>query len=468
MKRIFLALTLVFATTALHSQDQKNVVVILVDDLGWKDLGYSGSPLYLTPNIDALASESVIYSNAYSAHPVCSPSRAALLTGKNPIKIGISDWIPGSDPKDKPLLGPKDLHELPLKEITLAERLKDYGYSTFFAGKWHLGGEEHSPSQQGFDINVGGIDLGSPPGGYYVPYKNPLLPDGPEGEYLTDRLTTETIDFITAHKDSPFFAYLSYYTVHTPIQANKDFRPKYNDVSIDHKTTNEGEGQSLIFQDNLDYASMVSAMDNNVGRLVRHLKDEGLWENTILVFTSDNGGLSTLNNQYKGKIPTSTFPKRGGKGWCYEGGIRIPLLIHSPGDVDNKTCDKPVTHMDIVPTILENIDIDSKATATMEGEDILSKHWIKSTAIRPLFWHFPHYHGSAWTPGSALRRGDWKLIYFYEDERSELYNLAVDESENVNLAKRYPDKVAILKKELFAMIDASNGKYPSKNHSAKK
>ncbi len=457
---IIMILGLVIPVLA-QSQNKKNVVFILVDDLGWKDLAYAGSPLYHTPHIDDLASTSVIFNQAYAAHPVCSPSRASILTGKNPIRIGISDWIPGSDPKDRRLLGPEDLHQLPLEEVTMAEILKENGYTTFFAGKWHLGNGRYTPENQGFDINIGGIDKGSPPGGYYTPYKNPKLPDGPEGEYLTDRLTTETIDFITENHDQPFLAYLSFYTVHTPIQANKEFRPLYDQIQVPDKRIPLGEGESLLYQNNLDYASMVTAMDKNVGRIVNNLKELDLWDNTILIFTSDNGGLSTL---YPGRdIPTSTFPSRGGKGWEYEGGIRIPLVIHDPDQKSGSIRNEPAVHMDLLPTLLASLEIQYTPPLPFDGINLFDENFSKNGSRKTLFWHFPHYHGSGWKPGSALRSGEWKYIYTYEDEKSELYNLDSDPEESVNLSTRFPDRTMDMKKKLFDLIDESNGKYPVQN-----
>src|SRR5690606_31689130 len=264
---IVIALLAGFCITSVYSQSasEKNVVIVLVDDLGWKDLGYAGSSLYQTPHLDQLAQEATVFTQAYSGHPVCSPSRAAIMTGKNPTRLGITDWIPGQRPTNRPLISPAIRNELPLEEKTMAEYFQEAGYKTFMAGKWHLGSEDFSPENQGFEINIGGIDKGSPPGGYYSPYQNPKLPDGPEGEYLTDRLTEETIRFIDRNQKEPFFAFLSFYTVHTPIQASTADRKQYNYLSVPVLGYPEGNGQTLLFQSNLDYASMVSAMDRNVG-----------------------------------------------------------------------------------------------------------------------------------------------------------------------------------------------------------
>ena len=298
-------------------ENKKNVVFILVDELGWNDLACYGSTFYETPNIDRLAAQGHVFTNAYTPNPVCSPTRAAILTGRYPSRIGITDWIPGSDPKNMPLLGPEDLHELPLEEVTIAETLKEEGYKTFYAGKWHLGDKNFLPENQGFDINKGGHHKGSPPGGYYSPYNNPKLTDGEEGEYLTDRLTNESISFMESNKDNPFLLYLSFYTVHTPIEACKRYLEKFqakqrllqDSIAI---LEPEGSGQTLLNQYNPEYASMIYALDDNVGRLLDKLETLELMDDTLVIFTSDNGGLSTLMNNRT--APTSVRPLRAGKG----------------------------------------------------------------------------------------------------------------------------------------------------------
>ena len=355
-KRKNIALGLVFgmlftlqSSAIQHSRKKKNVVFILVDDLGWKDLACYGSNFYESPNIDRLAAKGNLFTSAYTPNPVCSPTRAAILTGRYPSRIGITDWIPGQNPKNKPLIGPEDLYELPLEEVTFAETLKNEGYKTFFAGKWHLGDVDFLPEDQGFDINMGGHHKGSPPGGYYSPYRNPKLTDGPEGEYLTDRLTSESIEFLERNKNDPFLLYLSYYTVHTPIQACKRYLGKFKakqkllqDSIAQLKT--EGSGQTLINQYNPEYASMIYALDENVGRLLDKLEALDLMEETLIIFTSDNGGLSTLTNNRV--APTSVRPLRAGKGWAYEGGIRVPLIIKKPGLPKHMIIDTPVISMD--------------------------------------------------------------------------------------------------------------------------
>lgn len=445
-----------------------NVVFILVDDLGWKDLGCYGSSFYETPNIDKLASESAVFTNAYTPNPVCSPTRASILTGKYPSRIGITDWIPGSDPKDRKLLGPEDLNQLPLEELTIAEALKEHNYKTFYAGKWHLGSTGYFPEDQGFDVNKGGHHRGSPPGGYYSPYKNPKLSDGPEGEYLTDRLTNESIDFLEENKENPFLLYLSFYTVHSPIQASKKhiekFKQKRNKLidSLPIKLK-EGNGITIQNQSNASYASMLYSLDENVGRLLKKLKDLNLMDNTLIIFTSDNGGLSTLQSR-SWDAPTSVKPLRGGKGWAYEGGIRVPLIIKKPDFNKGFKIDALVVSMDFYPTILDILQLEPKPKQHIDGVSLnpLLKN-NKGNVHDILFWDYPHYHGSGWTPGVAIRKGDWKLIHFYEDGHHELYNLQDDIEEKNDLFGSYPEKVDELRKDLDKMKIKTSSKSPSLN-----
>ena len=458
MRKTLAALILIVLLSSCKEK-RENFVFILVDDLGWTDLGYAGSTFYETPHIDDLSQESIQFTHAYASGSVCSPSRAAILTGKHPARLHITDWIPGNRPMNQKLLGPSILNELPLDELTLAEALQQHDYSTFFAGKWHLGDVGFFPENQGFDINLGGHHRGSPPGGYYTPYQNPKLTDGPEGEYLTDRLTDESIHFLENIGETPFFLYLAYYTVHTPIQPNKQYIEKFNkklagleNGEISHR--DEGNGVTTLEQRNPAYASMLYALDVNVGQLIAKLKEEGLYENTTIIFTSDNGGLSTLTKNGERLAPTSVLPLRGGKGWLYEGGIRIPLLI-KPSDYSGeaRVCTEPVIGHDFYPTILSMAGIRPDSSLLFDGLDlspILTD--VNETLDREeLFWHYPHYHGSAWTPGAAILQGDWKLIEFNESSTIELYNLSDDISETNNLASLYPEKTDALLSRLHAL-----------------
>ncbi|MDN5201794.1 sulfatase [Fulvivirgaceae bacterium BMA10] len=452
------------------STKQQNFVFILVDDLGYKDLGYTGSEYYETPNIDKLSKASIQFTQAYSSGSVCSPSRAAILTGKHPIRLRITDWIPGSRPKNQKLNTPTILNELPLEETTIADVLRDEGYNTFFAGKWHLGDKGFFPERQGFEINIGGHKRGSPPGGYYSPYKNPKLEDGPEGEYLTDRLTNESINFLDTVGQNPFFLYLSYYTVHTPIQPNKEYIDKFvkklDSLSFDGPQTKpEGSGITNLIQNNPAYASMLFALDQNIGRLIEKLKEKGLYENTTIIFTSDNGGLSTLVNTYGQIAPTSVLPLRAGKGWLYEGGIRVPLLI-KPANYsgDPRINAERVIGHDFYPTILKLAGIPLKKDASIDGID-LTPILREDTGLerKELFWHYPHYHGSAWTPGAAIIQENWKLIEFYETNTIELYDLSVDVSEKNDLSAEHPEMAKRLLNKLHELQNSMNAEMPTIN-----
>ena len=455
--------------------DKPNLLFIIVDDLGWTDVSYNGSDFYETYNIDALSLNSMLFYNAYAASPVCSPTRASIMTGKHHARINITDWIPGLEEtpnynnKNKILIGPKDRNELPLDEITIAEVLKNNGYKTFYSGKWHLGSQGHYPEDQGFDINIGGFEKGSPMGGYYSPYKNPKLSDGPEGEYLTDRLTQETIDFIDNKDNSrPFAAFLSFYNVHTPIQENKEFYDYYLEKlngydDVEPQTKKEGDAMTLQNQRNAKYASMVHAIDNNVGKIIKYLKKNELYDNTLIVFTSDNGGLSTQR-----KIaPTSVSPLRAGKGWLYEGGIKIPQLMKLPKQVFREIIYEPVVSYDLFPTVLKSLNINYNSQ-TLDGKDLTNLFVKKEFDRDYIFWHFPHYHGSMWKPGSAIRNNQWKLLHFYEDNSQELYNLYEDFGESNNLADDYPEIVNKLSIKMDEIKIELNANTTTKNKNYKK
>ena len=440
MKKITLLFITILIFSCSNENEKPNLLFILVDDLGWTDVSYNKSDYYETIHIDNLSETSMLFDNAYAASSVCSPTRASIMTGKHPARVNITDWIPGLDPKNRPLLGPVDRNELPLEETTIAEVLRDNNYSTFYSGKWHLGSEGHYPEDQGFDVNIGGFEKGSPMGGYYSPYKNPRLSDGPEGEYLTDRLTLETIELIR-NRDTkkPFAAFLSFYNVHTPIQENKEFIDYYVEKLKSYENTSpetvkEGDAITLLNQRNAKYASMVHATDYNVGRIINFLKENNLYENTLIVFTSDNGGLSTLRRV----APTSVYPLRAGKGWLYEGGIRIPQLIKLPKQINKEIISEPVVSYDLFPTIVNVLNL-NHSVSDIDGVDLTNLFVKKEIERDFIFWHFPHYHGSLWKPGSALRNKDWKLVELHEENKVELYNLKDDISETVDVSNRFPE-----------------------------
>ncbi|GEO22564.1 sulfatase [Cyclobacterium qasimii] len=476
MKKIFFLIYFGLLISSCQEKEEKkpNFVFILVDDLGWADVKANyPETFYETPHLDQMAAEGMRFTQAYAAHPVCSPTRAALMTGKHPNRLGITDWIPGFDKfeEKRPISTPAIRDELALEETTLAEKFKGNGYKTFFIGKWHLGEEEkYWPQHQGFDINIGGWRVGAPQlkegvsNGYYSPYGNPKLPDGPEGEYLTDRLTNESLQLIRENSDEPFLLYLSFYSVHTPIQP----APKRHDYFINKKESinlaegqaayrQEGDGQTKLVQDNAAYASMVAAMDENVGKILKELKDKGLDDNTWVILTSDNGGLSTL---YGEGAPTANGPLRAGKGWCYEGGIRVPLIIKGPGiKTPGKVTDLPVVSMDFFPTLLS---IAGASFDETDGKDLSPFLRGGEAPERDvLFWHYPQYHGSAWKPGSAIREGDWKLIHDYESGENKLFNLENDPGEKEDLANSMPDKAIALHGKLMMELKKTGGKFPT-------
>jgi len=456
-----------------RKQNQKNIVVILVDDLGRNDLACYGSTFYETPNLDKFASESMLFTNGYAAHPVCSPTRAAIMTGKNPCRkeINITDWIKGERRKREKLKGPEMNYNLPLEEVTIAEALKKAGYATWFLGKWHLGEtEKHWPKAQGFDVNIGGYSKGSPRGGYYSPYKNPKLKDGPKGEYLTDRLTNEAINLLEKrNKNKPFFLFLSFYTVHAPIQACKRHLAKFEEKQkklplLDKKFIPEKRGKTRPRQDNPQYASMIYAMDENVGRLLKALKKDNLYNDTVIFFTGDNGSLTTKE---KRPGPSCVLPMRGGKGWTYEGGIRVPFIVRDPDAAKRGVrCSVPVVNTDFYATILDYCGLPQKKEQHKDSVDLKALIEGKTDSLsrtEPMVWHYPHYHGSGWVPGSAILEGHWKLIQSYHDETIELYNLENDIGEKKNLAEKFPEKTAMLMKKMHNYLKKVGASMPEKN-----
>jgi arylsulfatase A-like enzyme len=457
----------------LNSKPEKpkpNIIFILLDDFGYTDLGCYGSKFYETPNIDRFASQSVKFTDAYAACPVCSPTRASIMTGRYPVNTGITDWIPGrqasnsGSPTDK-LIALPFKQELALDEVTIAEVLKKNGYRTMISGKWHLGETpEYWPENQGFDVNKGGFSKGSPvknnvSNGYFSPYGNPRLEDGPVGEYLTDRQTDEAIKFIENTKDKPFYLYLSYYAVHNPMQGKEElvrrFTAKADSMGLTKMQpfTREKEWikksmpdnfKERIIQSNPVYAAMIYSVDENLGKLFKRLRELNLDNNTIIFFTSDNGGLSTSEGS-----PTCNAPLREGKGWLYEGGIRVPLIIKTPDMINPGTIVKsPVSSIDYFQTILEMTGSDSPDVKT-DGVSIVPLLKKDKMKERPLFWHYPHYSNQGVEPGSAVRLGKYKLIDNFEKNRQELYDLENDLSEQHDISASNPQKT----KELYNLLN---------------
>jgi arylsulfatase A-like enzyme len=462
------------STFALVSEktepNRPNVIFILLDDFGYSDLGCYGSRYYETPNIDRLALRGTRFTDAYAACPVCSPTRASIMTGKYPVNTGITDWIPGrqatsAGSKEDKLIALPFRQQLELNELTIAEVLKKNGYSTMISGKWHLGADpKYWPENQGFDVNKGGYSAGQPnksstSDGYFSPYGNPRLEDGPAGEYLTDRQTDEAIKFIENTGKNPFFVYLSYYAVHNPMQGKETLIRKFT-----HKADSMGltvakaftrdrdwirnsmsdNFKERIIQSNPVYAAMIYSVDENIGKLLRKLEELGIEENTIIIFTSDNGGLSTSEGS-----PTCNSPLRAGKGWLYEGGIRVPLIIKMPGKGKQlKEVKAPVSSVDFFSTISEMTNSDNPGTVS-DGVSIVSLLKSGKMKDRPLFWHYPHYSNQGVEPGSAVRFGNYKLIDNFERGHLELYDLSLDISETNDISKSNPEKTT----ELFNLLN---------------
>ncbi len=423
-----------------------NVVMFLIDDLGWRDIGANGSTYYQTPNIDRLAREGVRFTDAYAACAVCSPTRAAVLTGKYPARLLLTDWLPdGRWPPKARLRSGRFVRELPLEEVTIAEALREAGYRTASIGKWHLGAEPFSlPEHHGFDVNVGGNAHGAP-GDFFFPYAGNwaipttdlrvrwnVFPDGKPGEYLTDRLTDEAVKFIRENRERPFFLYLPHYAVHTPLQAKPELVAKYEKIPEAQR-----QGKPV-------YAAMVESMDESIGRVMATLRELGLERDTMVIFTSDNGGFYNA---------TSNAPLRANKGAYYEGGIRVPLIVKWPGVAKaGHVSSEPVTSTDFYPTCLAAAGLPSRPNQHMDGRNLQPLLAGGATLGRPaIFWHFPHYNDHPHSvPSGVIRQGPWKLIETFDPEGLELYNLADDLGEQRNLAAAQPARVAELKRALDA------------------
>ncbi|QDT03235.1 Arylsulfatase [Rubripirellula lacrimiformis] len=445
--------------------NRPNVVFILVDDLGMHDLSIEGSQFYQTPNVDQLARGGMRFTQGYANCRVCSPSRASIQLGKFTARHGITQWIGAASGKawdrDDRLLPAEYRHDLPSEDVGLAEAMQEGGYQTFFAGKWHLGGDGSLPTDHGFDINVGGHHRGSPPGGYFSPYKNPEMEDGPDGESLTLRLADETSKFIQTHKDKPFFAMLSFYTVHGPVQTTNELWKKYQASAPELP---EGASRFKVdrtlpvrqVQDHPIYAGMIETMDTAVGRVMKTLDDLGLADNTIVIFTSDNGGVSSGD-----AFSTSNLPLRGGKGRQWEGGIREPYYIRYPGKVPaNSTCDTPVTGADFYPTLLDLCGLPARPEQHVDGVSLVPCLDGGDLDARPLYWHYPHYDNQGGEPSSLYREGKWKLIHYYEDGRNELYDLSVDPAEQSDLSLTLPVRTKRMAAELDQWLRSVDAKFP--------
>jgi arylsulfatase A-like enzyme len=452
-----------------------NIVFILIDDLGWRDLGCYGSVYYETPVIDRLAREGMLFTNAYASCPVCSPTRASILTGRYPARIGVTHYIGGKD--QGKLLETPYIHHLPLEEKSLALILREGGYAAWHIGKWHLGGEPYFPEKHGFDVNIGGCRMGLPEHGYWSPWDIPTLENGREGEYLTDALTNHAINLIhNRDKGKPFFLNLWHYAVHIPIQAHAEdityFEEKARRLGLDKRTAIvEGEYhhvehkrgeriQRRIIQSDPAYAAMILNLDRNIGRVLDKIRDEGIEKETIVIFVSDNGGVSSAEGS-----PTCNRPLAEGKGWMYEGGTRIPQIISWPGRIHaGSVCNEAATSTDFYPTLLEYAGLPFMPEQHKDGISIVPL--LEETGIPKrdaIFWHFPHYGNQGGTPGCSVRKGKYKLIRFFEDNHLELYDLERDLSELDDLSIALPDIATELNNLLSEWLKDVCAKIPALN-----
>lgn len=475
---VFIYISLVLLWCACRQQEgppeSPNVLFIIADDYGYHDLSGMGSDYYETPHLDQLAEESMIFTHGYTANRVCSPARASIMSGKSPARHGITDWIgarTGEDWREQgrhsKLLPPDYVDHLPHSYEVLPEAMKQEGYKTFFAGKWHLGGEGSYPEDHGFDINQGGYEAGGPySGGYFSPFNNPKMQDHPEeaGMSLPEKLAKETSAFIEQHKDTTFFAYLSFYAVHAPLQSSEQKWKKYRDKadSLGIAETGFEMGHFLPIrqvQDHPVYAGLVEHMDDAVGQVLETLRNQGLDENTIVIFTSDHGGVAAGD-----AYATSNRPLRGGKGYQYEGGLRVPYFIKVPWLNRNGTeNDTPVTGTDFYPTILDLIGAELRPEEHEDGVSLAPLLEGGEVTDRSLYWHYPHYGNQGGRPSSAIRQGRWKLIRYHADSSKVLYDLEEDIEEQTDLVEEHPEVAGRLSEQLTKYLSETGARFPRKD-----
>ena len=459
---------------ALAAPESPNVVFFLIDDLGYMDIGaYNPDSFYETPNCDRIAAAGCRFTNGYAANPVCSPTRYSIMTGRHPSRPDATNFFSG---RRGGRFRPAPLHDrMDLEEDTLAEAFREAGYATCFAGKWHLGPTpEFWPTKQGFEVNLGG-HRGGMPRSFFSPYQNPRLPDGPRGEHLPERLAGDSVEFIAANKNHPFLLYLSFYSVHTPLQGKADLVAKYRKKAARLPAPGEhpefGPEEQVwqpggtkvpprkvrIRQRHAVYAAMMESMDTAVGRVLNALDQHKLTRNTIVIFMSDNGGLSTSEGS-----PTSNLPLRGGKGWLYEGGIREPYMIAAPGLTrPGSVCHHPVISTDFYPTLLELAGLPARPRQHLDGLSLVSLLKDPKTSLprKSLHWHYPHYSNQGGFPGGAIRQGDYKLIERLEDGRVHLYNLKEDIGEKTDLAEKDPERIKSMRRDLHAWYRKVDAKF---------
>jgi arylsulfatase A-like enzyme len=430
MHRLYVTGLAFFSVAALSAATRPNIVFVLADDLGWTDLACFGSSFYETPNLDRLAAQGMRFTDAYAACTVCSPSRASILTGQSPARLHITNWIPGSQHPNSKLRMPDWTQRLAPEIPNLARLLHSAGYATASIGKWHLGGPACYPDKQGFDVNIGGDSRGHSQK-YFAPYGLSNLPEGPADEFLPDREAAEAVRFIEANRDRPFFIYLAHYAVHVPIAAKPVVIEKY-----------KAKQDKQAGQRNATYAGLVEGVDDAMGAVLRKLDESGLSDNTVVIFTSDNGGFLSC---------TSNAPLRAGKGSAYDGGVRVPLIVKWPGvTAAGSVCHTPVIGTDFFPTLLAIAGVPVPASHAVDGESLVPLLRQSGPLVRDtLYWHYPHYntHISS-APHGALREGDFRLVEFFEDDRVELYNLKTDIGEKHDLSAALPEKTATLRSKL--------------------
>lgn len=450
MKRVLFAVLMAgWGILSATAATRPNVIVILVDDLGWTDLGCYGSQFHHTPHLDQLARDGLRFTQAYSACTVCSPTRASLLTGQYPARLHITDWIPGDGRTNAPLKSPVWTQQLATNQWNLARALQGSGYATASVGKWHLGGPECFPEHQGFDRNVGGTHRGQPPS-YVSPYRIPTLPDGPAGEFLTDREATEACAFIESHRDRPFFLYLAHYAVHQPIAGKPEVVARYR-----------AQADPAAPQHHAAYAALLKSVDDAVGRIRSTLDSLQLTERTLILFTSDNGGLVLGGTN----APTSNVPLRSGKGSPYEGGVRVPLIACWPGVIPSgATNTTPVITPDLYPTVLDLAGVADAPGHVVDGVSLATLlKGGRSIQREAIYWHYPHYHSGGATPYGAVRSGDWRLIEFFETGRQELYDLNLDPGEKTNQVTLKPAVADKLRNDLARWRERVGAQMPLRN-----
>jgi arylsulfatase A-like enzyme len=448
----------VLAAGIVSAANKPNIVFILADDLGYSDIGCYGSKYYETPNIDNMAKHGMRFTDAHTAAPNCQPSRAAMMSGEYEPRTGVYTVgnIDRFDWRSRPLRPVDNVAELPLDKVTVAQALKSAGYDTGMFGKWHLGEDEkHHPLARGFDEAIVSM-------GIHFDFETNPKTDYPKGEYLADFLTDKAVDFIHRHKNHPFFLYLPHYAVHTPLQAKENLIEKFK-----NKTPSGG-------QNNPTYAAMIASVDESVGRVMATLKELKLDDNTLVIFSSDNGGVGGYHREGIEHLDvTDNSPLRGGKGMLYEGGHRVPYVFYWPGKIpEGKTCDQVISGIDLYPTLLEIAGAKTPKNYPLDGVSYAKLLTGKKTKLNrdAIYWHFPGYLGAkpgsnTWrtTPVGAIRSGDWQLLEFFEDHHIELYNLKNDLGEKHNLASENPAKAKELQEKLIAWRSKMNAKMPTPN-----